>query len=53
MSHILRIMVTRIILYNSAPQNRTIDRALDVYGEITQIVIGNLTESDTLLAFVL
>lgn len=31
------------MLYNSAPKNRTIDRALDAYREITVILIGILT----------
>jgi hypothetical protein len=43
MSHILRIIVIRIILYNLAPPNRTIDRALEAYCEITVILIGILT----------
>jgi len=42
MYHILRIMVIVIILCNSAPQNRTIDRALNAYREITVILIGIL-----------
>jgi hypothetical protein len=43
MSHILRIMVIIVILYNSVPQNRAIDRALNAFREITVILIEILT----------
>jgi hypothetical protein len=43
LSHTLKIMVIIIILYNSAPQNSTIDRALDANREITVLLIGILT----------
>jgi hypothetical protein len=36
-------MVIIVILYNSAPQNSTIDRALDAYREITVLLVGILT----------